>query len=91
LEFIIYGSERQIARPKDQERQKLFYSGKQKRHTVRNTFISNKGSKKIKVLGPTVFGTNMIRNWLMKKIGLSHQAAMSGKTPAIKVMNLKTL
>jgi hypothetical protein len=56
LEFIIDGSERQIARPKDKEKQKSFYSGKKRRHTVKNTFISDKRSKKIKVLGKTVPG-----------------------------------
>jgi hypothetical protein len=56
LEFIIDGSERQIARPKDKERQKSFYSGKKRRHTIKNTFISNKRTKKIKVLGKTVPG-----------------------------------
>lgn len=56
LEFIIDGSERQIARPKDKERKKSFYSGKKRRHTIKNTFISNKRTKKIKVLGKTVPG-----------------------------------
>ena len=56
LEFIIDASERPIARPKDKDKQKSFYSGKQKRHTIKNTFISDKHTKKIKVLGKTVPG-----------------------------------
>jgi hypothetical protein len=50
LEFIIDGSERPIQRPKDKERQKQNYSGKKKRHTVKNIVISD---KKIKVLSQT--------------------------------------
>ena len=36
LEFIIDGTERPIRRPKDPEKQKQNYSGKKKRHTVKN-------------------------------------------------------
>lgn len=56
LEFIIDGSERPIQRPKDQERQKRHYSGKKKRHTVKNLVISEKQTKKIKALSATVEG-----------------------------------
>ena len=56
LEFIIDGTERPIARPKDKQRQKEYYSGKKKRHTVKNTVITDKQTKKIKVLGQTVPG-----------------------------------
>lgn len=53
LEFIIDGSERPIQRPKDKQRQKQNYSGKKKRHTVKNIVISDKKTKKIKVLSQT--------------------------------------
>lgn len=56
LEFIIDGTERPIQRPKDQQRQRDNYSGKKKRHTVKNNVISHKPTKKIKVLSPTVPG-----------------------------------
>jgi hypothetical protein len=56
LEFIIDGSERPIQRPKDQERQKQYYSGKKKRHTVKNIVISEKQTKKIRALSATVEG-----------------------------------
>jgi len=36
LSFIIDGTEREIQRPKDPEKQKIFYSGKKKTHTVKN-------------------------------------------------------
>ncbi len=54
--FIIDGTERPIQRPKDRERQQQYYSGKKKRHTVKNIIITDKTTKQIKVLGPTVEG-----------------------------------
>jgi len=56
LEFIIDGCERPIRRPKDAQRQKQYYSGKKKRHTVKNITISEKRTKKIKALSATVEG-----------------------------------
>lgn len=56
LEFIIDGVERPIQRPKDPERQREFYSGKKKRHTVKNIVISDKRTKKIKGLSGTSEG-----------------------------------
>ena len=53
LEFIIDGTERPIQRPKDRERQREVYSGKKKRHTVKNIVITDKRTKKIKALGRT--------------------------------------
>jgi hypothetical protein len=56
LEFLIDGTERPIRRPKDPERQKANYSGKKKKHTVKNNLITEKGTGKIKGLSPTVTG-----------------------------------
>lgn len=56
LEFIIDGTERPIRRPKDKKRQKENYSGKKKRHTIKNNVVSDKRSRKIKVLSPTCEG-----------------------------------
>jgi len=56
LEFIIDGTERPIRRPKDNERQKKYYSGKKKRHTVKNLVISDKETKRILVLSKTYEG-----------------------------------
>lgn len=56
LEFIVDGSERPIRRPQDAARQKKFYSGKKKRHTVKNLVITEKRTKKIKALSPTSEG-----------------------------------
>lgn len=56
LEFIIDGTERPIRRPKDEERQRKNYSGKKKRHTVKNQVISDKKTGKIRALSRTVEG-----------------------------------
>ncbi len=56
LEFIIDGAERPIRRPKDKDRQRQNYSGKKKRHTVKNNVVTDKRTRKIIVLSPTVEG-----------------------------------
>ena len=53
LEFIIDGTERPIRRPKNTDRQREHYSGKKKRHTVKNNVITDKRTRKIKGLSPT--------------------------------------
>jgi len=56
LEFIIDGTERPIRRPKDPEQQRQNYSGKKRRHTVKNNVITDKRSRKIKGLSATCAG-----------------------------------
>lgn len=56
LEFIIDGTERPIARPSTEPRQRDNYSGKKKRHTVKNTIVTNRKSKQVIYLGTTVPG-----------------------------------
>jgi hypothetical protein len=56
LEFIIDGTERPIRRPKNRDRQKKNYSGKQKRHTVKNNVIVDKNTRKITGLSATCEG-----------------------------------
>jgi len=53
LQFIIDGTERPIQRPQESGRQREYYSGKKKRHTVKNIVISDKRTQKIKALGRT--------------------------------------
>ena len=55
LLFWLDGTERPINRPKDANRQKTHYSGKKKRHTVKNTVIAN-SKRRIIFLGKTVEG-----------------------------------
>jgi len=56
LEFILDGTERPVRRPKDADQQRNRYSGKKKRHTVKNNVIKDRRSRKIKVLSRTVEG-----------------------------------
>lgn len=45
LEFIIDGTERPINRPQDPQQQQDYYSGKKKRHSVKNNIITERGGK----------------------------------------------
>ena len=56
LEFIIDGTERPIRRPKDKAKQKEYYSGKKGRHTVKNNVVTERPTKKVKVLSATCEG-----------------------------------
>jgi DDE superfamily endonuclease/Helix-turn-helix of DDE superfamily endonuclease len=56
LEFLIDGTERPIQRPQDPPRQRQYYSGKKKRHTVKNNVVTDKRSQKIVGLSDTVEG-----------------------------------
>ena len=51
--FAIDGTERRCQRPKDQEEQKRFYSGKKKTHTVKNNVIVTLGKRRVEYLGGT--------------------------------------
>jgi hypothetical protein len=57
LEIYIDGTERPIRRPKNSEKQKNNYSGKKKRHTIKNIIISDK-NKKILLITKTTEGKN---------------------------------
>jgi hypothetical protein len=45
LEFIIDGTEWRMQRPKNSQRQRDYYSGKKKTHTMKNNVISNRKGK----------------------------------------------
>jgi hypothetical protein len=51
--FAIDGTERRRQRPKNQEEQKRFYSGKKKTHTVKNNLIVTLGKRRVEYLGRT--------------------------------------
>src|SRR5260370_40441026 len=55
LEFVLDGVERPVRRPKDNDRQKKNYSGKKKRHSVKNLVATSQG--RIKGLSRTVPGS----------------------------------
>ena len=56
LEFWIDATERPIQRPADGERQQTYYSGKKKRHTVKNTVATPQRGRRVAFLGETVEG-----------------------------------
>jgi len=51
--YAIDGTERRRQHPKDNEEQKLFYSGKKKTHTVKNNVIVTVGNRRVEYLGHT--------------------------------------
>jgi hypothetical protein len=52
-DFSIDGTERPIQRPKNKDKQKSHYSGKKKRHTVKNNLIVNIEERDVKYLSGT--------------------------------------
>lgn len=56
LEFVQDGTERQRERPKDEQEQRAYYSGKKKKHAVKNNLIVHPQSRKVCYLSPTVPG-----------------------------------
>ena len=51
LTFLIDGTERAINRPKNPEKQKTYYSGKKKKHTVKNNVITSRGGNIVYLSG----------------------------------------
>lgn len=51
--FVIDGTERRRQRPKENEKQKEYYSGKKKSHTVKNILVASLNTRKIRCLGGT--------------------------------------
>lgn len=56
LDLIIDGTERRRQRPKNPEKQKLFYSGRKKIHSDKNVVIANRKTKRIGYLSQTYVG-----------------------------------
>jgi hypothetical protein len=56
LEFAQDGTERRCQRPKDNEKQREYYSGKKKTHTIKNNLVVHPESRKICYLSQTVPG-----------------------------------
>ena len=55
-EFIVDATEREIERPKDKTKQKDYYSGKKKEHTVKNQIIISPKKKRILYVSKTITG-----------------------------------
>lgn len=56
LQCLVDATERPRSRPKDGEEQRRYYSGKKKRHTVKNTLVTNAQGRRVIYLGRTVEG-----------------------------------
>jgi len=56
LACLVDATERPRSRPKDYEEQRRYYSGKKKRHTVKNTLVTNTQGRRVIYLGRTVEG-----------------------------------
>ncbi len=72
-EFIVDGTERPINRPKDKDDQQKYYSGKRKRHTVKNQVIINPKTKRILHISKTVEG-KMHDKTLLEETGILTKA-----------------
>jgi len=57
LVFLLDATERPIPRPQDAARQTACYSGKKKRHTLKNTVVANATGRKVVFLGETTAGS----------------------------------
>ncbi len=57
LSFLLDASERPIPRPGTEPRQTAHYSGKKKRHTVKNTIVTDRKGRRIVYLGATARGS----------------------------------
>lgn len=57
LVFLLDATERPIPRPQDPDRQTACYSGKKKRHTLKNTVVTDRTGRKIVFLGETTAGS----------------------------------
>lgn len=55
-EFLVDATEREIQRPKDNIKQKDYYSGKRKKHTVKNQIIVSPKTRKILAVSKTIQG-----------------------------------
>lgn len=77
-EFISDGTERPFKRPKDKDDQKKYYSGKKKRHTIKNQVTIHPRSKRILDISDTVEG-KMHDKTLMEKSGILLKAPPGSK------------
>lgn len=57
LSFLLDATERPIPRPGTAPRQQAHYSGKKKRHTVKNTVLTDRKGRRIVYLGATARGS----------------------------------
>ena len=87
LEFIIDGVERPIQRPKNPEWQRQFYSGKKKRHSIKNNLIIERRTRKIKGLSTTCEGKKHDKRLADEQALRFPKGQSSGRTPVFRAMN----
>ena len=90
LFFVTDGTGRRIQRPKDPEKQKIFYSGKKKCHTVKNNIIADAPPEKLYASAEHMRGKSTTKTYRMRKIRPSPEAAVFSKIQDSRDMNLKT-
>ncbi|MBK8752829.1 MAG: hypothetical protein IPL99_14860 [Candidatus Competibacteraceae bacterium] len=83
-DFAIDGTERRIQRPKDPDRQKRFFSGKEGEHTVKNVIVSGLLDQQVKYLSPTQEGRKHDKKSQMKNTLRLLKAAILIKIRALK-------
>ena len=90
-DYIIDGTERRRQRPKNPEKQALYYSGKKKAHSDKNVVIVNTRSKRIGYLSPTYAGKTHDKKVAdceqivyPKRAILYKDTAFQGYEPAVK-------
>ena len=88
-DFAIDGTEREIQRPKDDGKQKDFYSGRKKRHAVKNILTVSVADRKVKYLSGTWEGKKHDKKVCDEEglvwpegIGLWKDTAFQGYEPA---------
>lgn len=66
-EFIVDATERPVRRPKDPKEQRIYYSGKKKKHTVKNQILADPHTRRILYISRIVEGKLHDRKLLEKE------------------------
>ncbi len=74
-QFALDGTERRRQRPSDATKQRTYYSGKKKAHTVKNNVIANVTTRRVEYLSQTHEG---------KKHGIKVKMARTGKSGILR-------
>ena len=85
-DFAMDGTEREIVRPSDKQVQRFFYSGKSKRHAVKNNLIAGVDDRQIKGLSGTYEGKKHDKKFAMRKSPACLKAALAMTIQAFLAM-----
>lgn len=75
-EYIVDGTDRSFERSKDNKTQELYYSGKKKRHTIKNQILINPKNKKI------IYATATLPGSIHDKTALTNDGILDHAPPA---------